>query len=214
MTNPKRPILTGYMALYEWAEDYSHWDGEITGPTNPQGANRFWEDPIVMIEKRAYDRLHKALGKIRAHGWDSESASRAAVLFQKIASEALDSAEDSTCWACRGYGRFSSWGKPSRDPSDRACLECGGSGQASDVCAHDWAKWKRSKQPFGWGDVEYFERCDQCGAEREMAASEVPTQLPTHVCSKVPPDDLSIVSGAVKECPYCGESFKTSKDSK
>lgn len=56
-----RPILSGYMALESWAEDFSEWDGAITGPINPQGANRFWEDPIPMIEKRAYDRIYSAL---------------------------------------------------------------------------------------------------------------------------------------------------------
>ena len=34
------------------------------------------------------------------------------------------------CWACRGYGYFSTWGKPSADPEDRKCLECEGSGKA------------------------------------------------------------------------------------
>lgn len=34
------------------------------------------------------------------------------------------------CWACRGYGHFSPWGKPSKEPEDRACIECGGSGRA------------------------------------------------------------------------------------
>jgi hypothetical protein len=53
----KRPILIGYMVLDGYAEDFSDWDGHITGPTNPKGANLYWHDPIEMIEKRAYDEL-------------------------------------------------------------------------------------------------------------------------------------------------------------
>lgn len=51
----ERPILIGYVALESWAEDYSDWDGHITGPVNPKGANLAWQNPIEMIEKRAYD---------------------------------------------------------------------------------------------------------------------------------------------------------------
>lgn len=53
----KRPILIGYMVLEGYAEDFSDWDGHITGPTNPKGANLYWHDPIEMIEKRAYDKV-------------------------------------------------------------------------------------------------------------------------------------------------------------
>ena len=59
MADPKRPILTGYMVLDGWADDYSDWDGAITGPNNPTGANLYWHDPIPMIEKRAYDQAVK-----------------------------------------------------------------------------------------------------------------------------------------------------------
>lgn len=33
------------------------------------------------------------------------------------------------CWACRGHGHFSRWGKPSADKRDRKCLECSGEGK-------------------------------------------------------------------------------------
>jgi hypothetical protein len=57
----KRPILSGFMVLDGWAEDYSDWDGQITGPDNPRGANLHWLDPIPMIETRALDDLRRVL---------------------------------------------------------------------------------------------------------------------------------------------------------
>lgn len=53
----ERPILTGFMVLDGYADDYSDWDGTITGPANPKGANLYWHDPIPMIEKRAFDEV-------------------------------------------------------------------------------------------------------------------------------------------------------------
>jgi hypothetical protein len=55
----ERPILKGYMALEDYADDYSDWSGHITGPSDPTGANLHWLDPIPMIEQRAYDELQK-----------------------------------------------------------------------------------------------------------------------------------------------------------
>ena len=62
----QRPILSGYMALEGWADDYSEWDGAITGPANPEGANKFWESPIPMIETRALDSLRDENERIKA----------------------------------------------------------------------------------------------------------------------------------------------------
>lgn len=33
------------------------------------------------------------------------------------------------CSSCRGYGHFSTWGKPSADKRDRKCLDCSGTGR-------------------------------------------------------------------------------------
>lgn len=72
-----RPILLGYVALESWAEDFSEWDGIITGPHNPKGANLAWQDPIEMIEKRAYDeafaRAEKAETQLNGanENWDN-----------------------------------------------------------------------------------------------------------------------------------------------
>lgn len=59
MIDKARPILSGYMILEEWAEDYSDWSGAITGPVNPRGANLAWTDPIPMIETRAHDKVKR-----------------------------------------------------------------------------------------------------------------------------------------------------------
>lgn len=62
----KRPILKGYMVLDEWAEDYSHWDGNISYP-NPEGANLYWSGELIpMIEQRAYDTLRTEADKLAA----------------------------------------------------------------------------------------------------------------------------------------------------
>ncbi len=66
-----RPVLIGYMGIEEQAEDWSDWTGVITGPANPEGANLFWEKPIPMIEKRAYDTL-KAQNEILLKGLEAE----------------------------------------------------------------------------------------------------------------------------------------------
>ena len=50
----ERKRLTGYIsldALDEWADDFSHWSGEITFP-DPEGANLAWSKTIEMVEKR------------------------------------------------------------------------------------------------------------------------------------------------------------------
>ena len=56
----------GYMKLesYDWIDENTDqpdpkgsWDGYITGPDNPAGANLYWDDAIPMIEKSAFDEL-------------------------------------------------------------------------------------------------------------------------------------------------------------
>ena len=62
----ERPILEGFMVLDGWAEDYSDWDGVITGPANPKGANLYWHNPIPMIERRAYDSLRARVAELES----------------------------------------------------------------------------------------------------------------------------------------------------
>lgn len=64
---PERPVLIGYVALEEWAEDFSDWSGYITGPDNPVGANLAWQDPIQMIEMKAYDALRAERDEWKQH---------------------------------------------------------------------------------------------------------------------------------------------------
>lgn len=55
----QRPRLKGYIsldALDEWADDFSHWSGEITYP-DPEGANLAWQKTIEMIEVKPNEKV-------------------------------------------------------------------------------------------------------------------------------------------------------------
>lgn len=69
---PRDPFI-GYMALEGWTEDENgkpdlkaDWDGVITGPHDPTGANLAWQNPIKMIEHSAYNSLIEQLNDLKA----------------------------------------------------------------------------------------------------------------------------------------------------
>lgn len=59
---PPSPLV-GWMILEDYCEDMSQWDGVISFP-DPTGANLAWENPIKMIEHKAYDALKAELADV------------------------------------------------------------------------------------------------------------------------------------------------------